>query len=332
MKYRPIGRTSLKASVVTFGAMGIGGGFRYPDADDAVSVRAVRAALDRGVNVIDTAPVYGFGHSEEVIGEAVRGRRDEVVIATKCGLWWGDDEGSYRFTWDGHAVKRNLSPRTIRIEVEESLRRLGTDRIDIYYTHNPAMPPFVTPIEDTIATLLALRDEGKILTIGASNCPPEDVETYLAHDAIEIVQRRYNLLAREVRDDILPLCVSTGLSLHAYSPLANGLLTGAFTRSAPPAREGSRRDDPLFGDRFGPAMDLVEGLTAVASSLGTTPGALAIAHLLASSDAVNVICGIRREAHLDDVVAGTELVVDASVTAALDELAQGFEATAPVPA
>ena len=208
--------------------MGIGGGFRFPDADDDVSIRAIHAALDRGINIIDTAPVYGFGHSEELIGRAIRGKRDKVILSTKCGLWWGDDEGSYRFTWDGHAVKRNLSPRTIRIEVEDSLRRLQTDHIDIYYTHNPACPPFLTPIEDTIATLLALRDEGKILAIGASNCTVDDIGHYLAADAIEIVQLKYNLLERGVEKDVLPICEANRLSLHAYSPLAAGLLTGRF--------------------------------------------------------------------------------------------------------
>ena len=127
MRYEEIGHSGITASVVTLGGMGLGGGFRYPDANDAVSVEAIHASLDAGINFIDTAPVYGFGHSEEVIGKAIAGRRDKVVISTKCGMWWGDNEGTYRFTWDGHDVRRNLSSRTIRIELENSLRALNTD-------------------------------------------------------------------------------------------------------------------------------------------------------------------------------------------------------------
>ena len=325
MRYRPIGRTGKLASAVTFGAMGIGGGFRYPDADDAVSIEAVHAALDAGITTFDTAPVYGFGHSEEVLGKALAGRRDEVVISTKCGLWWDDDEGAYRFTWDGHAVKRNVSPRTIRIEVENSLRRLGTDHIDIYYTHNPAMEPFLTPIQDTIDTLIELRDEGKILAIGASNCPPADVEAYLASDAIEFVQRKYSLVDRSIRADILPLAEKNGLSVHAYSPLGNGLLTGRFTVDGPIPPAGSRDSDPLFGEKLPQALALVDEVKSIADGLGTTPSALSIAYLLASSPQVNVIAGIRKPSHVPDAVAAADLVLPAEVVAQLDAAADAFD-------
>ncbi len=310
MKYRTIGKTRLNASAVTFGAMGIGGGFRYPDADDDVSIRAIHAALDRGINIIDTAPVYGFGHSEELIGKAIRGRRDQVILSTKCGLWWGDDEGSYRFTWDGHAVKRNLSPRTIRLEVEDSLRRLQTDYIDIYYTHNPTCPPFLTPIEDTIATLVSLRDEGKILAIGASNCTVEDIRRYLSADAIEIVQLKYNLLERSVERDVLPIVEANKLSLHAYSPLAAGLLTGRFAAGHTLTASEPRAANPLWAaDVYPLALDFVEGIGKIARARETSTTAVSIAYLLAASPAVNVICGIGREAHVDGILAGVDLTL-----------------------
>ena len=326
MKYRNIGKTKLKASAVTFGAMGIGGGFRYPDADADVSIRAIHAALDRGINIIDSAPVYGFGQSEELIGKAIRGRRDKVILSTKCGLWWGDDEGSYRFTWDGHAVKRNLSPRTIRIEVEDSLRRLQTDYIDIYYTHNPACAPFLTPIEDTIATLLALRDEGKIRAIGASNCTVGDVTHYLAADAIEIVQLKYNLLERGVEGEFLPLVEANGLSLHAYSPLAAGLLTGRFGIGHKLNATEPRATNPLWAQDVYPlALDFVEGIGKVARARGSTPTAVSIAYLLAASPAVNVICGIGKESHIDGVLAGADLELSDAEMASLRTLAREFD-------
>ena len=325
MKYRTVGKTKIEASVVTLGAMGIGGGFRFPDADDDVSIRAIHAALDRGINIIDTAPVYGFGHSEELIGRAIRGKRDKVILSTKCGLWWGDDEGSYRFTWDGHAVKRNLSPRTIRIEVEDSLRRLQTDHIDIYYTHNPACPPFLTPIEDTIATLLALRDEGKILAIGASNCTVDDIGHYLAADAIEIVQLKYNLLERGVEKDVLPICEANRLSLHAYSPLAAGLLTGRFAAGHTLNATEPRAANPLWtADVYPLALDFVDGLKKIAQARGTTPTAVSIAYLLAASPAVNVICGIGKESHVDGVVAGANLTLSDDEMAAMRALCKTF--------
>lgn len=326
MKYRTIGRTDIEGSVITFGAMAIGGGERYPDADDAVSLRALQAAFDSGITVVDSAPVYGFGHSEELIGKAIKGRRDEVVVSTKCGLWWGDDEGSYRFTWDGHAVKRNLSPRTIRIEVEESLRRLDTDYIDIYYTHNPAMPPFVTPHEDTVAVLVELRDAGKIRAIGASNCPPEDIEASLAADAIEIVQRKYSLLDRSIEADILPLVERSGLSLHAYSPLGNGILTGKFAAGDAVPAAGSRDIDPYFGELMPQALRLVDGLRGIADDLGTTVAALSIAALLHRSPAVNVIAGIRREDQLADSLAAADLELSADVLGSIDGLLADFDA------
>lgn len=325
MKYRTIGRTGKLASAVTFGAMGVGGGFRYPDADDDVSVAAVHAALDAGITTFDSAPVYGFGHSEEVLGRALVGRRDDVVLSTKCGLWWGDDEGSYRFTWDGHAVKRNLSPRTIKIELEQSLARLGTDHIDIYYTHNPAVPPFVTPLEDTIATLLELRDEGKILAIGASNCPPDDVRTYLAHDAIEFVQRKYSLLDRSIAHDILPLAEEHGLSVHAYSPLGNGLLSGRFTATAQIEPTGSRDADPMFGEHLPAALELVDTVSAVARESDSTAAAVSIAYLLASSPQVNVIAGIRRPSHVADAAAGADLQLNDDQVSRLDGAAAALE-------
>jgi methylglyoxal reductase len=325
VKYRNIGKTNIKASAITLGAMGIGGGFRYPDANDDVSIRAIQAALDRGINIIDTAPVYGFGHSEEVIGKAIRGRRDQVILSTKCGLWWGDDEGSYRFTWDGHAVKRNLSPRTIRLEVEESLRRLGTDHIDIYYTHNPACPPFLTPIEDTIATLVSLRDQGKILAIGASNCTAADIGHYVAADAIEVVQLKYNLLERAVETDILPLVEANNLSFHAYSPLAAGLLTGRFGPDHKLSANEPRAANPLWSaDVYPLALDFVGGLAKIARARGASTTALSVAYLLTASPAVNVICGIAKESHIDEALAGVDLTLSDDEMASIRALSRQF--------
>lgn len=308
MKTMQIGNSGIEASVLTLGAFGMGGGFQFPDTDDAESIRAIHAALDAGITCIDTAPVYGFGHSEEIVGQAIKGRkRDQVILSTKCGLWWGDEEGSYRFTWEGKRVKRNLSPRTIRIEVEESLRRLGTDYIDLYYTHNPAMEPFLTPIEETIATLLDLKKEGKIRAIGASNCEPHHIRSYIEHGEIAIVQKKYNMLSREAESEVLPLCRNSGISFHAYSPLAQGLLSGHIGSDYTLAQDDPRNSDRWWqGDAFLLAVEFGKGLASLAQEYGISASSLAVAYLRAKHQHVNVILGIRKERHLHENIAGAD--------------------------
>lgn len=329
MEYREIGRSGIKASAVTLGAWGIGGGFQFPDTDDNESIRTIHAALDAGVNIIDTAPVYGFGHSEEVVGKAIRGRRDRTILSTKCGLWWGDEEGSYRFTWDGHRVKRNLSPRTIRVEVEESLRRLNTDYIDIYYTHNPAVEPFLTPIEETIGVLMDLKKEGKIRAIGASNCEPHHINSYLELGEISMVQRRYHMLSREVEAEILPLCQANGIGFHAYSPLANGLLTGKYDRNYKAPEGSSRAGGPLWGPELYPAvLEFVDGFKDIVTGLNCSRTSLAVAYLLAKGEHINVIFGARKEKHLQDHLRGAELKLSGELVTEIDRRIDAFYAHA----
>lgn len=145
MRYIPLGNSGLSASVIGFGAWAVGGGPVWGDSDDDTeSLRTLSAALDAGINLIDTAPAYGWGHSERLVGKAVAGRRDDVILATKCGLWWDDARGSFFCPFYGKEMYRSVRPDTIAIEVERSLRNLGTDRIDLYQTHWPAMPPELT--------------------------------------------------------------------------------------------------------------------------------------------------------------------------------------------
>lgn len=315
-----IGHSGINASVITLGAWGIGGGSRFQDTDDNESIRAIETALDLGINIIDTAPVYGFGHSESIVGQAIKGKRDRVIISTKCGLWWGDEEGSYRFTWDGHKVKRNLSPRTIRIEVEESLKRLGTDYIDIYYTHNPACEPFLTPIEATIDTLLELKKEGKIRAIGASNCETHHIKAYLERGEVSIVQRRYNMLERTVEKEILPLCQKHGIAFHAYSPVVQGLLTGNIKKGFV-VNPGDARDGEFWwnAERIPHVLDYVDNLRDICQEYHCNPSGLAIAYLRGKGDNVNVICGIRKEKHIRENILGAEIVLSPDTITEIDQ-------------
>lgn len=333
MKTMQIGNSGIEASVLTLGAFGMGGGFQFPDTDDAESIRAIHAALDAGVNCIDTAPVYGFGHSEEIIGRAIKGRRDRVVLSTKCGLWWDDDEGSYRFTWEGKRVKRNLSPRTIRIEVEQSLKRLATDYIDIYYTHNPAMPPFLTPIEETIDVLMQLKQEGKIRAIGASNCEPHHIQSYIEHGKIAIVQKKYNMLFREAENDILPLCRDNGISFHAYTPLAQGLLSGRIGEDHILPPDDIRRNNPWWqGETFRKALAFSRELGEIARQYGVSTSSLAIAYLRARHQHVNVILGIRKARHLHENLAGADLALGEETLAVIDNRLERLHREAALPA
>ena len=285
MEYVEIGATGIKASPITFGAMGIGGGFRYPDADDQASIKAVQHALDQGINFFDTAPVYGFGHSEEVLGRALKGRRDKAVISTKCGLWWDDDEGSYRFTWDGHAVKRNLSARTIRQELERSLRLLQTDYIDIYYVHNPACPPFLTPVGANLA----------------------------------MIQRHFSILERGPEQDILPFAREKGLSVHGYSPLEKGLLAGTIGLGYDVSRDESRKDGGALWRQ--PALDqavaFAQGLERdVAAPAGLTLAELAVAYSIAKG-AIPIV-GMRKPDHVDAVAKAADAKLSADALAEID--------------
>ena len=160
MQYRSLGNSGIEASIVGLGTAAIGGSAQVTP-DDRESVRAIHAALDAGVTLIDTAPSYGWGHSEEVVGEAIKDRRDQVVIASKCGLWWEDKRGSSNGIKDGKEVNISLRPDTITIEVENSLKRLGVDYIDLIQCHKQAIPPDETPVPETMGCLMDLKDQGK---------------------------------------------------------------------------------------------------------------------------------------------------------------------------
>lgn len=227
MKYKPLGNSNISASVVGLGAWVLGGGNTWGgETDEAHSIRAIHAAIDAGINLIDTAPAYGFGHSEGVIGKALAGRRNEAVIATKCGLWWSDKRGSFFTEFDGKNLYRSLRPDTIRIELESSLCRLRTDYIDLYQTHWPSVVPDFTPIADTMATLLKLKDQGKIRALGVCNVSLPELKENIQHGKIVSNQFRYSLLHREAEKEILPFCARKHIATLTYMSLEQGLLTG----------------------------------------------------------------------------------------------------------
>lgn len=227
MKVKSLGNSGISASVIGLGAWVLGGGPVWgKDTDDAESVRAIQAALDLGMTLVDTAPAYGWGRSERVVGRALKGRRDKAVLATKGGLWWEDARGSFFAEMDGKKMHRSLRPDTLQIEIENSLRRLEVDCIDLYQTHWPSMPPDHTPIAETMALLMKLKQQGKIRAIGVSNVSLDELKENVRCGDVASDQLRYSLLHREADQEILPYCAQQGLATLTYMSLEQGLLTG----------------------------------------------------------------------------------------------------------
>ena len=228
-----IGGAGLRVSRIALGTWAIGG-WMWGGSSVRDAIRTIQAAVDRGITLIDTAPVYGFGRAEEIVGLALAkgGRRDRAMIATKVGLDWQDGR-----------VFRDASPGRIRVEIEQSLRRLRTDHIDIYQVH---WPDPTVPIEDTAATLAKLRDEGKIRAIGVSNFSPEQMTAFHAVAPLDVVQPPYNLFERAIERDVLPYARQQRLAVFAYGALCRGLLTGRIGAATRFDGDDLRNVDPKF--------------------------------------------------------------------------------------
>jgi aryl-alcohol dehydrogenase-like predicted oxidoreductase len=255
------------ASRIGLGTWAIGG-WMWGGSDEASSIATIRGAVQSGINVIDTAPVYGFGHSEEIVGKALEGIRDQVVIATKVALEWPNEK-----------VRRNASAARIRQEIEDSLRRLRTDRIDLYQVHWP--DPLV-PHEETAIELEKLRREGKILAIGVSNYDNEQMDGFRKHASLATVQPPYNLFERAIESDVLPYAKQHGLTVLAYGALCRGLLSGRMRSDTVFDGDDLRKADPKFqAPRFAQYLNAVDALRKFAQERhGKSVLALAVRWIL----------------------------------------------------
>lgn len=228
VQLRQLGNSSVRVSPVIFGAWAIGG-WMWGGNDDNEAIGAIHAALDNGVNTIDTAAIYGMGHSEELVARALEGRRrDQVVIATKCGMRWNSEEGSDPWPQKDNqgkdvTIRKNAKPDSIAYECEQSLRRLKTDYIDLYQIH---WPDISTPVEDSIAAMAKLQQQGKIRAIGVSNYDRQWMERATKVAPIASLQPPYSILQRKIERDVLPFCREHHIGVIVYSPLERGLLTG----------------------------------------------------------------------------------------------------------
>lgn len=283
---------SIEGIATPISRIGLGtwaiGGWMWGGADDERSVTTIRTALERGINLIDTAPVYGFGHSEEVVGKALEGVRDQAVIATKVALDWSDG-----------GPRRNSTPARIRQEIEDSLRRLRTDRIDLYQVHWP--DPLV-PIEETAAELEKLRQEGKILAIGVSNYSTDQMDAFRKAAPLASVQPPYNLFERAIEADVLPYARDNGLAVLGYGALCRGLLSGRMNSSTTFDGDDLRKSDPKFkAPRFAQYLAAVEALKNLARERhGKSVLALAIRWVLDQEPTI-ALWGARRPDQLDGI-------------------------------
>jgi aryl-alcohol dehydrogenase-like predicted oxidoreductase len=322
---RKIGGSDVTASAVGLGTWAIGG-WMWGGTDEAESIAAIQASLDAGVTLIDTAPAYGLGRSEEIVGKALAGRRDRAVIATKCGLVWHTDKGRHFFDQDGRPVHRYLGRDAIFHEVEESLRRLGTDYIDLYITHwqDPT-----TPIEETMRVLEDLKRSGKIRAIGASNVGASELQAYIATEGLDAIQERFSMLDREIESDLLPLTRANGVSTLSYSSLALGLLSGTIG----PDRVFPGDDQRLGNSRFSVSnrekvLAFATAIRPVADRHKASIAQIVIAWTLAQPGVTFALCGARNPAQaLDNARAGTirldaddRSAIDAAISAKLTDM------------
>ena len=290
MEYRKLGDSDLEISVIGFGAWGIGGAPFWSTEGDHPSCKAILKAVDLGVNFFDTAPVYGFGHSEELLGKTLKPVRDKVILATKCGLVWDKEQLG--------AIAKNASRTSILNEVEQSLRRLQTDVIDLYQVH---WPDVNTPQEETMETLLEIQAQGKIRHIGVSNYSVEQMQECLQVGNLVSLQPEYSLLERSIEKETVPFCTRNQIGIIAYSPLSSGVLTGKYDKST---KFKDWRSKGIIGTFTGEAyennIDKVDRLKALAEKDGKTCAQMAINWVTRQRGVATALVGVKNESQMEE--------------------------------
>jgi len=306
--HRALGRSGLSVSAQGLGCMGMSFAYGAPDAAEATAT--IDRALELGITLLDTADIYGFGENEQLVGRAIAGRRDDVVLATKFGIFI-DPDGR-----DDRSVRGD--PAYVRQACDASLERLGVDHIDLYYQHRPDTE---VPIEETVGAMADLVGAGKVRYLGLSEASAGTVRRAAAVHPIAALQTEWSLFSRDIEAEIVPACRELGVGLVPYSPLGRGLLTGAVSSLDELQSDDFRRTQPRFqGDNLRRNLELVAVVREIAADLGATPGQVALAWLQAQGDDVVPIPGTKRRRYLEENAAALDLELPADDVARLEAL------------
>ncbi len=314
MRTRKLGNTDLELTTVGLGTWAFGGPWQWGwgPQDDGDSVRTLRAALDNGINWLDTAPIYGHGRSEKVIGMALEDIADKPIVATKCGLLWDQ----------ANETINCLKAESIRKECHQSLKRLRIETIDLYQIHWPSPEE---DIEQGLAEMVKLQQQGKVRHIGVSNVQAEQLKLLKAKFPIVSLQPPYSMLQRDIEDEILPLCKQSNIGLIVYSPMGKGLLTGKFTaeRVANLPDGDHRKKSPDFNEpAFGANLELVEGLKPIAERNGITLAQLAICWVLRHQEITAAIVGARKPEQPKETAPASDVDLSPETIEEIEELLQ----------
>ena len=306
MERRTLGNSGLTASAIGLGCMGMS--HVYGKADDAESVGVIQHALERGVDFLDSSDMYGWGHNEQLIGQALKGRRSKALLATKFGQVKNPTGG---------ANLVNGRPEYVREACDASLKRLGVDVIDLYYQHR--VDPSV-PIEDTVGAMARLIEQGKVRAIGLCEAAPTTIRRGHAVHPLAAVQTEYSLLYRQEGEETLAVCRELGVALVPYSPIGRGFLTGQFQKLEDIPESDRRRDHPRFQEaNFKHNVEFVHRIEKIAAEKGCTPSQLVLAWLLAQGPDVVPIPGTKRKTRVDENIGSLDVRLDAADVARISE-------------
>jgi aryl-alcohol dehydrogenase-like predicted oxidoreductase len=328
MRTRPLGSSGIQASVVGLGTFAIGGWF-YGGTDEKDSIEAIQASIENGISLVDTAPIYGYGVSETIVGKAIKGRRDKVVLATKAGLVWDRTDGEFFINSDDasptegpskYAVYKNLRPESIIREVELSLKRLDTDYIDLYQTH---WQDGTTPIEVTMEALLKLKEQGKIRAIGVSNINVAQLKEY---GDISSAQEKFSMIDRgNETNGIVDYCFDNHIAILSYFTLEQGLLTGAMSPERVFPDGDTRKGDPKFSSvARNKIQELFVKFSSIADKYGVSLAQLIIALTASQRGITHVLIGARNRRQAEENAGGGRIILENDDIAYMNSLFADF--------
>ena len=314
MEYRQLGQSEVKVSSIAFGAWAIGG-WMWGGADEEDALNAIECAIDLGMTTIDTAPVYGFGKSEILVGKVIKSKRDKVQLLTKYGLRWDTDQGVFHFNSEDEngnkvSIYKFAGPESIIAECEKSLKRLQTDRIDLYQIH---WPDSSSPIEDTMEAVARLKKEGKILSAGVCNYSKEQMMA--ANEVIDIVTNQvpYSMVLRDIEDELIPYCLDSRKSILAYSPLQRGLLTGKI-RGDYTFKKGDHRPSTTFfkEPNLSRTNHFLDRILPIAKDNGLTLSQLVIYWTIHQPAVSSALVGARNRKQVEENIKAGDVTLEKS--------------------